>query len=136
MPPIWESSDAPRANRRDIILPNYAADGFWKFLRETYDAHYIVVDAKNYKGKITKPQALQVANYLKPHGTGMFGIIATRSDASSACLHTISEQWTLYRKMIVLLLDKDIERMLLAASSGGKPEDVIGQIIEACRLSM
>ena len=136
MPLIWESSDMPRANRRDIILPNYAADGFWKFLRETYNANYIVVDAKNHKSKITKPQALQIANYLKPHGTGMFGIIATRSGANSACLHTIAEQWTLYRKMIVLLSDDDIERMLIAAGSAGKPEDVIGQIIQSFRLSM
>ena len=136
MRPIWESSDAPRANRRDIILPNYAADGFWKFLRETYHAHYIVVDAKNHKGRITKPQALQIANYLKPHGTGMFGIIATRSGASSTCHHNIAEQWTLYGKLIVLLSDDDIERMLLAAGSAGKPEDVIGQIIQRFRLSM
>ena len=136
MAPVWESSDMPRANRRDIILPNYAADGFWKFLRETYSADYIVVDAKNHKSKITKPQALQIANYLKPHGTGMFGIIATRSGANSACLHTIAEQWTLYRKMIVILSDDDIERMLISSGSAGNPEDVIGHIIQRFRLSM
>ena len=140
VPPLtrhsWESSDALGANRRDIILPNYAADGFWKFLRETYQAYYIVVDAKNHKNKISKTEALQIANYLKPHGTGKFGIIATRSDASPACRHTIAEQWTLYGKMIVLLADEDIEGMLLAAGSGGKPEDVIGQEIEKFRLRM
>ena len=140
VPPLthhyWESSDARGANRRDIILSNYAADGFWKFLRETYQAYHIVVDAKNRKNKTSKSEALQVANYLKPHGTGKFGIIATRSDASPACRHTIAEQWTLYGKMIVLLKDDDIETMLLSAGSGGKPEDVIGQKIEKFRLSM
>ena len=140
VPPLishsWESSDALGANRRDIILSNYAADGFWKFLRETYQAYHIVVDAKNHKNKISKTEALQIANYLKPRGTGMFGIIATRSDASPACRHTIAEQWTLYGKMIVLLKDDDIETMLLAVGSGGKPEDVIGQKIEKFRLSM
>ena len=140
VPPLishpMESSDALGANRRDIILSNYAADGFWKFLRETYQAHHIVVDAKNHKNKISKTEALQIANYLKPRGTGMFGIIAMRSDASPACRHTIAEQWTLYGKMIVLLEDDDIESMLLAAGSGGKPEDVIGQKIEKFRLSM
>ena len=136
MPPIWERSDAPRANRRDIILPNYAADGFWRYLRETYDAHYVVVDAKDYRSKITKPQALQIANYLKPHGTGMFGIIATRCGANAACIHTIREQWALHRKMIVLLSDEDVATMLRVAGSAGKPEDVIGQIIQDFRLSM
>ena len=140
VPPLtshrWESSDGLGANRRDIILSNYAPDGFWKFLRETYQAYHIVVDAKNRKNRTSKSEALQVANYLKPHGTGKFAIIATRSDESPACRHTIAEQWTLYGKMIVLLKDDDIEAMLLAAGSGGKPEDVIGQKIEKFRLSM
>ena len=95
-----------------------------------------MIDAKNRKHKISKEGALQIANYLKPHGTGKFGIIATRSDASPACLHTITEQWALYRKMIVLLTDEDVERMLLDAGSGGNPEDVIGEKIEKFRLGM
>jgi len=135
-PYTWESSDALGANRRDIVLPNYAADGFWKFLREVYRADYIVIDAKNGRNRVSKPEALQVANYLKTHGTGKFGIIATRSGASRAGQHTIAEQWALYGKMIVLLVDDDIERMLLAAGSGGRPEDVIGQKIESFRLAM
>ena len=134
--PIWESSDAPRTNRRDLILPNHAAEGFWRFLRETYSAHYIVVDAKNHKKGITKPQVLQIANYLKPHGTGMFGVIATRCGASANCRHTIVEQWAVYGKMIVLLSDQDIEAMLLAAGSTGSPEDVLGESIQKFRLSL
>ena len=38
--------------------------------------------------------------------------------------------------MIVLLSDDDIERMLLAAGSAGRPEDVIGQIVQTFRISM
>ena len=126
MRPIWESSDAPRANRRDIILPNYAADGFWKFcarLSRTLHRRR----CQEPQGRSRNRKRFKLANYLKPHGTGMFGIIATRSGASSTCHHNIAEQWTLYGKLIVLLSDDDIERMLLAAGSAGKPEDVIGR---------
>ena len=83
---LWESSDLGNINRRDLIFPNYAYEGFWKFLRDSYNADYIVVDPKNFKGMIKKPQVLQMANYLKPHGVGMFGIIVSRQGGNAGCL--------------------------------------------------
>lgn len=135
-PPIWESSDHSNVNRRDIIFPNYASEGFWKFLRESYSADFIIVDPKNYKNKIKKAQVLQIANYLKPHGAGMFAIIACRKGGDTGCVTTLREQWAAYRKLIILLTDDDIEAMLLASGSHGNPESVIGQVIQEFRLSM
>jgi hypothetical protein len=134
--PIWESSDHSGANRRDVIFPNYTSEGFWKFLRERYDADFIIVDPKNYKNKVKKAQILQIANYLKPHGAGMFAIIACRKGGDAGSITTLREQWAAYRKLIILLTDDDIEAMLLASSSHGNPEDVIGQVIQEFRLSM
>ena len=134
--PIGESSDFSKANRRDIIFPNHAFEGFWKFLRESYSADYVLVDTKNYKNKIKKAQVLQVANYLKPHGVGMFAIITCRKGGDSACLTTLREQWAVDGKLIILLADHDIEAMLLSAGAGGNPEDVIGQAIQDFRLLM
>lgn len=135
-PPISESSDIARVNRRDVILPNYAPDGFWRFMRDSYGADYIVVDAKNYSGSVKKQDALQIANYLKPHGAGLFGLIVCRTDCDPGCVHTLREMWMAYRKMILVLNDADVESMMLAKSSGGNPEDVIRQRIEDFRLSM
>ena len=135
-PPLWEHSDLLKINRRDIIFPNYAYEGFWKFLRESYYADYIVVDAKNFKRKIKKTHVLQMGNYLKPYGAGMFGIIVCRQGGDAGCLATIREQWSASRKLIVLLTDRDVRNMLTAAGSGGKPEDVVGQAIQDFRLSM
>ena len=134
--PLPESWDQPKINRRDWILPNYAPDGFWRFMRDTYRADYIVVDAKNYKGKVKKEHALQVANYLKAHGSGLFGLIVSRNGGDRACHLTIREQWMTHRKLILVLTDQDTEAMLLSASSGGRPEDVIGLAIQDFRLSM
>ena len=106
---IGESADASGVNRRDVILPNHAPGGFWKSMRDAYKADYIVVEAKNYKRPITKTQALQVANYLKPHGAGMFAIIATRNGANASCMGIIREQWTTYGKMMVVLTGDDIK---------------------------
>ncbi len=132
--PIQEVNDFTKSNRRDFIVPNYATDGFWSFLREKYSADYVVVDAKNYSRKVKKSDVLQIANYLKPHGAGLFGIIFSRNGGDSAgCLHTIREQWMVHQKLILVLDDTDVENMLL--SSGGA-EDLIGAKIEEFRLSM
>ena len=63
--PIPELSDKSKANRRDYIMPNYTDKGFWAFMREKYEADYVVIDAKNYVGKVNKSAVLQVVNYFK-----------------------------------------------------------------------
>jgi hypothetical protein len=74
-PAIPQSCDTPNANRRDYILPNYSLDGeFWQFMRVHYDAHYVVAEVKNLSRPPGKAEILQVANYLNPHGTGLFAL--------------------------------------------------------------
>ncbi|MFT4066898.1 HNH endonuclease [Paraburkholderia sp.] len=135
--PIPELSDKSEANRRDFIMPNYTERGFWSFMRQKYEADYIVIDAKNYTRKIKKSEVLQIANYLKPHGAGLFGlIISRRGGDSSGCEHTLREQWLIHRKLILVLDDEDIKAMLMAKSDERLAEDVLGQKIEHFRLSM
>ena len=99
-------------------------------------ADYIVIDAKNYKKAIGKRDVLQIANYLKPRGAGMFAVIASRRGAGPAGLATIREQWMGNGKMIVALQDEDVEDMLMGASTGGDATKVIGRLVEEFRLSM
>lgn len=132
--PLSENSDASKAKRRDFIFPNYCETGFWSFLRSRYSADYIVVDAKNYKKKITKREVLQISNYLKEHGTGLFGIIVTRVGISDSAFYTLKEIWAIEKKMIIILQDDDIEQMLLEKLSKREPESIIRQKIEDFRL--
>lgn len=135
--PISELSDEAKANRRDFIMPNYADKGFWSFVREQYAADYIVVDAKNYTRKIKKEEVLQIANYLKAHGAGLFGMIISRDGGDIfGCKHTIREQWMIHKKLIIVLNDEDIVFMITAKSEGRSPEEFIGQKIQRFRLSM
>jgi hypothetical protein len=44
-PPIPQSRDERHVNRRDYVLPNYAADyGFWHSMRTHYEAHLVVAE--------------------------------------------------------------------------------------------
>ncbi|MFB7324613.1 hypothetical protein [Streptomyces sp. NPDC056190] len=134
--PIAESRTENGINRRDFILPNYAPDGYWDFLRKEYHADYIVVDPKNYAGKVGKERVLQVANYLQRHGTGLFGIMVCRNGADRAAQLTIREQWILHDKMIIVLKDDDLLQMLTDKAFGNDPVELIRQKIEDFRLGI
>ena len=135
--PIPELSDKSEANRRDLIVPNYTEEGFWLFMRQKYEADYVVIDAKNYTRKVKKQDILQLANYLKSHGAGLFGLIISRKGGDAyGCEHTLREQWLIHRKLILVLDDEDIKAMLMAKSDRRKPEEVLAQKIERFRLSM
>lgn len=134
--PLSEKTDANRINRRDFIFPNYCDKGFWAYLRAKYLADYIVVDAKNYQQEISKKDVLQISNYLKEHGPGLFGMIVTRNGVAESAVYTLREVWAIEKKMIIVLQDNDIEQMLLERLANREPENIIRQKIEDFRLSI
>jgi hypothetical protein len=106
-------------------------------LRETYKADFIVIDAKNYTGKIKKNQILQICNYLKQHGTGLFAIIISRNgEEDKGSYFTRREKWVTENKMVIILDDNDIQKMILAKAFSGLPEEIIKQRIEEFRLDV
>jgi hypothetical protein len=136
-PAIPQSRDDHRANRRDYILPNYALDGgFWQFMRDHYNAHYVVVEAKNLRGRPGKREILQVANYLNPHGTGLFALILTRSEPDETARWICREQWVQHNKLIVGINDEDVRQMVETRLAGNDPSELIRQKIEDFRLGI
>lgn len=134
--PIYELFDEPKVNRRDIIMPNHCSDGYWFYVRSKYMADYIVIDAKNFTDKIKKEEILQMANYLKEYGCGLFGIICARGEVDRDAFITRTEQWMVHRKLIVFLSDDDVLQMLSLRRDGLQPEEVIRQKIDDFRLAL
>lgn len=135
--PIAQSNDKSKKNRRDFVLPNYSNEyDVWKYLRERYSADYVVVDAKNSAKHISKNDVLQIANYLKQKGTGLFGIIMARKGINNASENTLRDMWIHEQKMIIVLNDVDIEQMILDKKNGEDPAKLILKKIEEFRLSI
>jgi hypothetical protein len=132
--PIVQQRDDIGANRRDLIMPNYATRGFWHFMRNHYGASYVVAGAKNSASPLNKLAVLQLANYLSRHGTGLFGILLTRRGLNESAKWTRREHWVLHDKMIIGLDDEDMQQMLLTKLAGNNPADLIQQRIEDFRL--
>jgi hypothetical protein len=133
-PPIVQRRDDIGANRRDLIMPNYATSGFWRFMRNHYDAAYVVAEAKNITAPVGKLAVLQLANYLSRHGTGLFGMLVTRHGLNESAKWTRREHWVLHDKMIIGVDDEDMQQMLLTKLAGKDPADLIQQTIEDFRL--
>lgn len=134
--PHYELADLDSRNRRDIIFGNDSEDSFWKSIREIYQGHYIVVDAKNYSKKLAKRPIIDITHYLKPYGCGMFGIVVCRLGSGGASDHAIKEQWIGNKKMIVALSDDDLIEMLEIKKKGGSPVEIIKRKIATFRMSL
>jgi hypothetical protein len=129
VPPLgpvhYEDPDDSKRNRRDLILENWAPDGFWAQMRTAYRADQVVVDAKNYAGKIKKRPVLDLAHYLKPYGCGMFGILCSREGADESAIHAIREHWIGSGKLIMSVSDKELMEMVALKESGTRPEEIL-----------
>lgn len=134
--PRVELADSDKRNRRDIIFENSSSDGFWRVVRDIYQGHYIVVDAKNYTNTLSKRPVLDISHYLKPYGCGMFSIIISRKGYGAAGKHAAKEQWIGNRKMIIALSDDDLVKMLDLKKQGLSPEEVIKNHISEFRMSL
>jgi hypothetical protein len=136
-PAIPQSRDDHHANRRDYILPNYALDGgFWQFMRGHYEAHYVVAEVKNLRGSPGKREILQVANYLNPHGTGLFALVLTRKDLDETARWICREQWVQHNKLVVGIHDEDVRQMVETKLAGNDPAELVRQKIEDFRLGI
>jgi len=134
--PKVELADSDKRNRRDIIFENSSNNGFWPVVRDIYQGHYIVVDAKNYTNLLNKKPVLEISHYLKPYGCGMFSIIVSRKGYGPAAVHAAKEQWIGGNKMIVSLSDEDILNMLDCKKEGIAPEEIIKKYISDFRMSL
>jgi hypothetical protein len=140
VPPLgpmhYEDYDSEKRNRRDIILENWALDGFWAQIRTIYTADQIIVDAKNYGKEIRKEPIVDLAHYLKPYGCGLFGMICCRMGSHEAATHAIREQWIGGKKMIVALSDEVMTQMIQRKAVGKAPEELLRHEIAQFRKSL
>lgn len=134
--PQFELADKDKRNRRDFIFENSTNDGFWKIIRETYEGHYIVIDAKNYAKPLAKRPILDISHYLKPYGCGLFAIIVSRKGIDGAAEHAVKEQWIGSKKMIISFSDEDLTKMLDWKLTGIPVEEALKSKLSEFRMSL
>lgn len=120
-----QSADQNGRNRRDAIFQINRESAFWTGVAQNY-AHssYVVVEAKN-GSEVGKNEVNQLADYLRPNGLGMFGILVTRNqrtesawDAMVRCRRGDGGP----PKTIITLDDTFMRRLLIARGNGNQRE--------------
>jgi len=118
---------------RDAIYPNRGLDDNWRFIREDYDAKYIVVEFKNYSkvgNEIDKHTVLQIDDYLKKKTIGRFGIICSKKEPSHSALEKRKDVFTESNKLILFLNNHHLKDMILRKYNGLEPFDILSDLID------
>jgi hypothetical protein len=121
---------------RDAIFPNRNNNENWKFIRDDYDAKYIVFEFKNYSengNEVDKQVVIQLADYLnKP--IGKFGIICSKKNPNTSGLTKRKDIYIENNKLILFLNNDKLKEMLLRKYNKMDPSDVINDLIDEFNL--
>lgn len=136
VPPLGEPKVQSRRESgidiRDAIFPNRNNNENWKFIRDDYDAKYIVFEFKNYSengSEIDKHVLLQIDDYLK-RTIGRFGIICSKKSPNNSGLEKRKDVFIEKNKLILFLNNEDLKEMLLRKHKKMDPSDVIIDLID------
>jgi hypothetical protein len=136
VPPLGEPKIQSRRESgidiRDAIFPNRNNNENWKFIRDDYDAKYIVFEFKNYSkdgSEVDKQVLLQINDYLKKT-IGRFGIICSKKSPNNSGLEKRKDIFMENNKLIIFLSNENLKEMLLRKHKGLDPSDVIIDLID------
>jgi len=117
---------------RDAIFPNRNSNENWKFIRDDYDAKYIVFEFKNYSEKgseINKQVLLQIDDYLKKT-IGRFGIVCSKKNPNKSGIEKRKDIFIENNKLILFVSNEHLKEMLLRKHKKLDPADVIIDLID------
>lgn len=122
---------------RDAIYPNRNSNENWKFIRDDYDAKYIVFEFKNYSengSEIDKQVLLQIDDYLKKT-IGRFGIILSKKSPNKSGLEKRKDVFIENNKLVLFVNNEHLKEMLLRKHKKMDPSDVIIDLIDDFNLT-
>jgi HJR/Mrr/RecB family endonuclease len=136
VPPLGEPKIQSRRESgvdiRDAVYPNRNSNKNWKFIRDDYDAKYIVFEFKNYSkdgSEIDKQILLQIDDYLKKT-IGRFGIICSKKAPNRSGLEKRKDVFIENNKLILFVNNEDLKEMLLRKYKKMDPSDVLIDLID------
>lgn len=136
VPPLGEPKIQSRRESgidiRDAVYPNRNSNENWRFIRDDYDAKYIVFEFKNYSkegSEIDKQVLLQIDDYLKKT-IGRFGIICSKKAPNNSGLEKRKDVFIENNKLVLFVNNEDLKEMLLRKHKKMDPADVLIDLID------
>jgi hypothetical protein len=115
--------------RRDIIFTNESDRSFWQYVRQQYKDFLVMFEAKNVD-ELTNEHLAQTATYMGDR-LGYLAFVVTRRAPKEAqilkCFSIFNDSGSTTRKVIIILYDEDIKRMLQMREFGNNPTKYVQQ---------
>lgn len=112
-------------NRFDYICRIRPTTDFWRFLLEHLHSRYALFEFKNYQGKIQQGQMLTTEKYLLDRALRRAAIIFTREGGDDGAVGTAQGAMREHGKLMLILQDTDVCRMLEMKQHGEDPSDFL-----------
>lgn len=123
---------------RDAIYPNRSVNENWRFIRDDYDAKYILFEFKNYSHDngmdLGKDEVNQVKNYLY-QTIGRLGIVCCPRKPNNNGIQARKMAYIEEKKLILFLTNEDLIEMIMKKYKGEDPSDNIIDLIDEFNLS-
>lgn len=112
-------------NRFDCICRIRPTTEFWRFLLEHLHSRYALFEFKNYQDKIKQGEVLTTEKYLLDKALRRAAIVFTRSGADRGAIATAEGAMREHGKLMLILDDSDVCRMLEMKQHGEDPSDFL-----------
>lgn len=123
-------------SRFDLICRVRPATEFWKFVIEHMFTRYVIFEFKNYSHQIGQGQILSTEKYLLERAFRRVAIILTRRGQDTNALRMTQGAMRESGKLILVLEDKDICKMLHMRERGDDPTDYLFQTTDDFLMSL
>lgn len=123
-------------NRFDYVCRIRSNTDFWKFIAEHLNSRYMLFEFKNYSHPIKQGQVLTTEKYLLDRGLRRAAIIFSRSGADAGALATMQGAMREHGKLMLVLDDDQICKMLEMKERGEDPTDLLFDVADEFLLSL
>jgi hypothetical protein len=135
---VWEEQQVTDddLSRFDLVCRILPADDFWRSLIQAFNSRYILFEFKNYTEPITQAQIYTTERYLYPRALRSVGIIICRKGATGHAQSAARGALREHGKLILLLEDGDLVKMLQKRDAGGFASDYLSDKLDEFLLSL
>jgi hypothetical protein len=135
---IWKEQQITddELSRFDMLCRVTSQDDFWGTLVNAFSSRYILFEFKNFTDKISQHQIYLTERYLYPKALRGTAIVIARNGADDGAIATAKGALREHGKLILLLSQSDLEKMIELKESGDSPNDYLSEMLDTHLISL
>lgn len=134
----WDAQNSTddELSRFDMICRIIGQGGFWGSLIQSFHTRYVLFEFKNYSDPIGQDQIYTTERYLYLRGLRSVGFIISRVGGKPQAMKAAKGALREHGKLIIILDNKSLCKMLQMKDSGDNPSDLLSDILDDFLISL